>query len=431
MSGPPAGAAVEAPRNLTGSSGGPTGAPAPDAWRPPPVARRPSTPRWIVAALVVVVIAILLLALLLAGILPGLRGTGGSGGATGFESARDQGQQAADGYDGGNWSLVSATAIIPSGTISAPLNSSSLAGALSSSGCSYTALASGTESVPGVANVSEGNAVAWFFLFRNASNDLLFVSETPEAVTLVGEVTGGCTTYVAFLNPTATTVTDPTVAAAAADEGGGYAFLEAHPNANATLELIGGATLFGASSPAFWIIGYSTCSLIASSQGVTAPAFTANVSAASGDLLQARAYTQACPVTGPGGGNGGSISLGPALSLGPLSEALKSGRELYTTPIAAATPPLAADDLVIQVQTSTGQTVPLAAGSVLNLTSSSGAVLASFAMGNATWVTGGDTGLSAGQEFVLSTTDGLGGQGYVLYFAGSPPYFGNLVVGIP
>ncbi|MCI4337140.1 MAG: hypothetical protein L3K17_08145 [Thermoplasmata archaeon] len=407
----------------------PVARPAPTGvWRPPPMPpRRHRTSRWLLGVLVLAVAAVILGSLLWTGVLPGLHNPSTAGSPNGFASARDQAQSAADGYGGGNWSLISVTAIIPSQTISTPLNSSILSGALLTSGCSYTALAAGTETVAGSSNVSQGAAAAWFFLFRNSTNEVLFVSETPEAVTLVGTISGPCTSLLGFLNTIPSSVVEPSVAARAADAGGGYAFLRTHPGANATLSLIGGATVFGASSPAFWVVGYTACPLPGASTNVTASAFAANVSAASGGLIAAREYSQTCPISTSGNG---AVSLSSSLELGQVVESQQAGAHVYATSIISAVPPLEAKDLATSVQTSTGQAVPLPAGSFLNLTGPGGSLLASYAMNSGTWLSGSATVLSSGQTLTLGTTISLGSQKFVLIFSGQPPYLGNVIAGI-
>lgn len=369
-----------------------------------------------------------MLALLLAGILPGLYPPASPGPGSGFATARSDAQAAADGYGAGNWSLVSASGILPITPISYPLNGTALAYLANGSGCDYTSLAAGSESVSGSANVSQGNAAAWFFVFRNASDGLLLVSETPESVTLVGTVSGACTSLLGFLNPIPASVVDASVAARAADAGGGYGFLRAHPTANATVSVVGGATVFGASSPPYWTVGYSDCPLDAT-VATTAPAFAANVSAVSGALLTTRTFVAQCPALG--GGGPGSRTLSDSFALRPVMSGEQGSAFTYTAGVLMAVAPLAADDLTVTVQTSTGQPVTVAAGTYLNLTAPGGSVLASFAVASGTWVSGGSTPIDTSDSFTLTTTTDLSDQDYVLYFSAVPPYQGSVVAGIP
>ena len=401
-----------------------------DGWRPPSD-RRPQGERGsraLLVGLVVVVAAIVVLALLLAGVIPGLYPPAPTGPSSGFAGARSQAQAAADGYPGGDWSLISASGIVPISALSYPLNGTQFSGLANGSGCSYSALAGGTESLAGSANVSQGNAAAWFFVFRNTSDGALLVSDTSESVTLVGAVSGSCVALLGYLNPIPTTIIDATVAAQAADNGGGYAFLRAHPFANATLSVLGGATIFGASSPAYWTVSYSDCPLDATT-ATTAAAFAANVSAVSGDLLTTRTFVAACPVLG-GGGSGPRI-LGDNFALRPVTSMPQGGVFTYTVGVLEATAPLAADDLTVTVQTSTGQVVQLASGTDLNLTATGGSVLASFSLTGGVWVSGGSVAISTSDTFTLVTSTDLDDQGYVLFFAGESPYQGSVVAGIP
>lgn len=379
-------------------------------------------------AFALVVVAIVVLTLLLVGVLPGLYPVAPAGPASGFATARGQAQVAADGYDGGNWSLISATGILPTSPISYPLNGTPFGGLANGSGCSYSALAAGTESLVGAGNVSQGNAAGWFFVFRNASNGLLLVSETSESVTLVGVVSGTCTSLLGYLNPIPATVVDASVAARAADVGGGYAFLGAHPAANATLTVLGGATIFGASSPAYWSVGYSDCPLDATTS-TTSAAFGANVSAVSGALLTARTYLAQCPVLA--GSSTGAKILGNSLALRPVTSGVAGNSFTYTVGVLVASPPLTAGDLTVTVQTSTGQLVTVAGATTLNLTAPGGSVLASFAVATGVWVSGGSTPVASGDSFTVTTSTNLSGQGYVLYFGGVAPYQGSVVAGIP
>lgn len=413
-----------------GSAGAPPIPGSRDGWRPPsggPAGSRPRS-RALEVALAVVIVAIVVVALLILGVIPGLHPAAPAAASGGFASARAAAQNAANAYDGGNWSAIAASAVVPSTAIDYPLNGSPISAALNGSGCVYTALAAGTETVAGAANVSQGDAGAWLFIFRNASDGLLLVSDTPESVTLVGTVDGGCTAVFGFVSAIPTSVVDSSTAAQAADVGGGYAFLQAHPQANGSLTVFGGASIFGASSPPFWTVGYSDCPL-AASPATTAAAFTANVSAVSGALLTARAYVAQCPAVSRG--TGGPRSLGGALELGPATDTLHGRSYTYATTIVSAVSPLAAGDLVVSVQSATGQSAMLPAASSVNLTTASGEVLASCSLGAAAWSTGGAVGLAAGEILTVTTSTNLTGQGYVIVLAGTDGYTGSVVTGIP
>lgn len=379
-------------------------------------------------ALVIVVVAAVVLGLLLAGVIPGLRAPEASTSPGAFATARAQAQGAADAYDGGNWSVIAASGIIAGSSIEYPLNGTPIATWLNGSGCTYSALAAGTEPVAGDSNVSQGDPGAWLFVFRNGTNALLLVSETPESVTLVGTVQGACTSFLGFVNPIPTTVIESSAAASAADDGGGYAFLRAHPSANGSLTVLGGVTVYGASSPPFWTIGYSDCPMTAG-PATNASAFTANVSAVSGALLTERTYTAHCPAVA--GGTGGGHTLAANLALGPVSGSHPASGFRYQTAILSAYSGIVAADLTISVQSSTGQILNLAGGSYLNLTSSSGTPLASCPSPFGAWSTGGGTALSSTELFVLVTPTNLSGQGFVIDFAGTQGYEGSIVAGIP
>lgn len=401
-----------------------------DGWRPPAGtdAGPPRGSRLLEVSLVVVVVAAVVLGLLLAGVIPGLRPPPAGPGPMGFANARAQAQQAADGYGDGNWSVIAASAILPVTGVNYPLNGSPITSLLQGSGCTYTALASGSESVAGVSNVSQGNADTWLFIFRNATNALLLVSESPASVTLVGTVDGSCTPLFGFVSALPPTVIDGSTAAQSADAGGGYTFLSAHPQANGSLTVFGGVSIYGATSPPYWTVGFSDCPL-APGPATTAAAFAANVSAVSGALLTARIYTASCPAVS--GTSAGGHTIAGSLVLTPVTSAPHGSGHAYTCGVVSVTTPIPVNALAVSIQSATGQPVGLADGSDLNLTSSGGVVLASGVPGPGGWTFGADTPIAAGDSFVLTTTTNLGGQGYVMVFAGTAGYSGSIVVGIP
>lgn len=420
-------------------TGPPTPPPAvwtPPPWAPPgpaPPSPRSRTPIYAAAGGVAVVVVILLV-LAATGALPWFD-SGSGDGPRSFNQARAESQPVANGYAGGPWTLRAAVEAVPGATMTIPINAtiggsnSTLGG---TSGCTFNPLSAGSVTIPGSQNVSGGTSNEWVFLYTNTAGSALFVSDDAGTVQLVGTLSGSvCGTVFTDLSPIPSTVVDSTAAAATVGAAGGYAFLRAHPDANATAEVIGGLSFLGiAEIPGEWLFSYSTCPInLGGSTDLTASGeqFTANVSLTTGQLLGSQ--TSACGAVSTGGG--GPTPLGSALTLGSPSDASAGASHWYNFTVEAAANSLPYDGVQFSVQNPAGGTVSLAAASV-SAVRVAGGVVATFSLETGTWVSGGYDLFEAGDLLSLQTTTALAGLDDTLIVTGVPPYAsGTLAISIP
>ena len=383
------------------------------------------------AAGVVAVIIVLLLILAATGVLPFF--TSGSGnGPRSFSQARSEAQAAANGYSGGPWTLGAAVEAVPSATISIPFNAT-VGGmnATAPTGCAFTQLARGNVTISGSQNVSGGTSNEWLFLFKSTASSALFVSDNDGTVQLVGTLTGSlCATALGAIAAIPSAVVDSTTAAATVGAAGGYAFLRAHPEANATVEAFGGISFFGATVPAQWTFLYSTCAINlggATASLFSGEQFSANVSLTTGQLLGTQ--TSSCGVANVVGG--GPPPLGAELALRAPTETSAGNWHWYNFSVVSATSTIPCSALQFSVQNSAGATVALSAATVA-VRGISGTTLASYSMSSGVWTFGGSTLVTNADEIDLQTTTDLTAAGDLLIVQGVPPTAnGAITVYIP
>lgn len=373
-------------------------------------------------------IVVVLLILAATGALPWFN-SGSGGGPRSFSQARSESQPAANAYSGGPWTLGAAVAAVPGATMSIPFNATVGTNTSLTSGCSLTQLAKGNLTIAGSQNISGGSSNEWVFLFKNTAGSALFVSDNDGKVQLVGTLSGSvCGSAFSALNPIPSTVTDSTTAAATVGAAGGYAFLRAHPQANATIEAIGGISFFGINVPAQWLFVYSTCAINlggATTAGVGGAEFTANVSLVTGQLLGTQ--TASCggsPVSGP-------TPLGSELVLAPPAEASAGPSYWYNFSVQAASNGLPFAGISLGFQTSTGAPVTLAAASIMVI-NPSGITIATYSVATNVWTSGGSGIIQTGDQLVVRTTTNLAGMGDRMTVYGVGPYAsGSIGVSIP
>lgn len=377
----------------------------------------------------VAVIVVVLLLLAATGVLPWFN-SGAGGGPRSFSQARSESQPAANNYPGGPWTLGAAVAAIPGVTMTLPFNATVGTNTTATSGCSLTQLAKGNLTIAGSQNISGGSSNEWVFLFKNTAGSALFVSDNDGTVQLVGTLSGSvCGSAFSALNPIPSTVVDSTAAAATVGAAGGYAFLRAHPHANATIEAIGGISFFGITVPAQWLFVYSTCAINlggATTSGIGGAEFMANVSLATGQLLG----TQSGNCGGPPGG-GVSPPLGAELAFGPAVEASAGPSYWYNFTVQSASNGLPFAGISLGFQTTTGAPLTLAAASItaVNL---AGTPVATYSLATNSWSSGGPGIIQAGDQLVVRTSTNLAGMGDRMLVSGVTPYAtGSLSVNIP
>jgi len=249
----------------------------------PPTLSTPSAPKsrkmlYVVVAVVAVVVVVLIAFV----VLPSLTSSsGGSSGPLTYSGARSVAGSTMSGYQGGGWSLLAAIGLDSSTNASLPVNTSAL-GNLTSFGCAFH-LSAGVTSITVPAftgNRSSGEAPTWAFGYRN-STAIAITSVVNGQATVLGTLTGtSCSIAAQFVTPLPGNVIDSSQAASDVEP---YAatFLADHPDASAAFELHGAFSFENASSPAAWIVAYSTCSLSEHSTG-TGTVFNATVNALTG-----------------------------------------------------------------------------------------------------------------------------------------------------
>lgn len=167
----------------------------------------------------------------------------------------------------------------------------------SGKGCNvtYSSGQSGTVTIPAApSELTNGQASGWLFLYRDAAETYLIVTvlngQASELGTIAAKQT--CTEVFNYFSVVPSNVID---SSAVANDVAGYAgaFLAAHPDANASYAVIGGASVFGiVSIPAEWRVNYTTCPVNAPI-GATGATFNATLNATSGTVL----FEQALPST--------------------------------------------------------------------------------------------------------------------------------------
>ncbi len=263
---------------------------------------------------------------------------------------------------GGPWSLVAVAGF--------SLSSSTLAypNATLGSGCTYSVpdgggLPSGLFVPAFSGSFSSGTAPAWLLVyFQSANQSALLVGVTNGSARALVIATGSCTTTFQSFGPVPASVVDSSVAAAAAWQGGGSAFVSQHSGISLNLEmaLVGsgnGCSLLGGC----WAFVYSPCNPLGGNNPSGAqPYFTSEVYASTGTQLSSFSSTTTC-------GAASATPLGSALQLGTPSAFVGTGSTsgcapgdyCAEVPIVSASGNLRPADLDAEVVNSTtSSTVP-------------------------------------------------------------------------
>ncbi len=187
----------------------------------------------------------------------------------------------ASGTSGGSWDLVLGAGIMTTSIASENVGSSS--------GCNITFFqgVTGTLTIPAApSELTNGQASGWVFLYRNAAETYLAISVLNGQASAIGTIAAKqtCTSIFNYFTVVPSSVIDSSVVAS---DVAGYAgaFLAAHPDANATFTLIGGASVFGVVNIGpEWAVNYTSCPVNPAS-GETGASFNAPLNATTGAII--------------------------------------------------------------------------------------------------------------------------------------------------
>lgn len=343
--------------------------------------------------------------------------------ASGFETARADAREAAQGYAGLNWTLWWAVGFVPSSAVTLPVNYTYVA--LVRAGCSFTTLTTAEREVPGSSNVSQGSTSAWVFGFSDGGSEFLLVSAVAGVTALAGTVNGTtCPDQPPAGAAFPDSAIDPTFASVTAAHAGGTAFLSGHPNANVTLTGVNhlvGAGLLGAQ----WIVTYSDCPAVTSLQ-LSGSFFSATVNASTGFLEAASNYTGSCPWVG----EVATTPLNLELAVTNAFVASAGSTFWYNFTVRLVVVPMTLGELGFALEGSSG--LPLNIPNIdLSVVGLSGSVLGTFDLTSGAWTAGSGASLTAGCVVVLSSPVDLSGQGNWLNVTGRGVFSGSVSLAIP
>ncbi len=198
-----------------------------------------------------------------------------------YSQAVSQANGVASGVSGGSWDLVLGAGIMTTAIASENLGSSK------DCNITYSPGVTGTVTIPAApSELTNGRASGWIFLYRNAAEEYLIVTVTNGQASEFGTIAPkqACATVFNYFSVVPSNVID---SSAVASDVAGYAgaFLTAHPNANASYALIGGASVFGlVNFGPEWRVNYTACPFNAA-VGTTGPAFNATLNATTGAVM--------------------------------------------------------------------------------------------------------------------------------------------------
>jgi hypothetical protein len=308
-----------------------------------PAVRPPARSRSGVAIGAVVVLAAIVLGVLVAtGVFAHAFGSGGSPGATtppaaspvSYFQARSASEAEADQQPGGPWNLEDVYGFDSNESHSYV----SISDAPWAFGCSAVGVAGASTAVTIPAydgNTSRGLAPWWGFLYQSLSASYaVFVQVTGASSVAASSLNGTCYANALVHVAIPESVIDSPVAAAAAWNETGAAYLGAHPNATTTFALsaMTGASPGGsglAIPDAQWQVGYDGCDPFGWNGAAQQPSVLAEVNASSGRAVGSAGGTSDCgPPSSPTPGDVG-FALGPA---SPLIGACASGENTGASP---------------------------------------------------------------------------------------------------
>ena len=396
---------MSTPLDASAPSAAPAPGPAsaPPATPPPNPLKGPNRTLLIVGAVVAVVVVVLLVLVFLVPSSPSSSGGGPSTAET-YSQALPGATSAVSGFGGGGWALVLSVGFVTNTTTTLPVNETSIL----ADGCNLTTVSSATTiTIPGSSvNRSAGTSPAWEFAYRNASDGIALVDVTSGTASVLGTISGSCTSLFGFLSVVPANVIDSSTAAAAV-EPAASAFLRANPSAGAEFALVGGVSFGTESVGPEWEVAYSTCPVSPTASG-TGTEFNATVNGLTGEVLYSATNTIDCgsstttPTTYP---------LGTAVSFSSVSSQSSPPYTNYTFAVEAAGDGVTWDNLTAQVQS---DGIEVTSGWTLSAVSLSDTPIATYDPATSTWSAEGIQPIFAGNSLLLSATSNLSGDTLIL-----------------
>ncbi len=406
----------------------PAGGPAAPSPPPPsPGTSRGRGHRLVAVVASVIVVVLVVLGLGLAGVLPFLNV--GSGGAVPYSTAAARSASISATYAGGGWTPVLAVAINSHASVD-------FGSVPNLPGCTLSHLGGMNSAIvpPVQSSVGGGLSTGWSLISRNATGAILYTAVFDGHASLFLAFSGWCAAALARFPGIPSSVVDSTAAASAANGVGGSAFLNAHPDSNGSMVVVGGV---GGGPTGFapgWSVIYSTCPINVT-QAVPGFEFAATVNATTGAVEGHSTGPVTCTPgwyfsgllgTTPAG----QIPLGTVLALGTPSESPTGPTYLYNFSIEFVGGSVFANNLSFQIQTPTGAIV--ATNGVMALVGLSGVQLASYSMPAWAWTSGGMTPVTTADLLSLSlTVPSAGISGDQLVVSGSGQFSGSIGEIIP
>ncbi len=315
-------------------------------------------------AAVVVVVIVVVAALALVGVGPFHKtSTAGSGtnGADTYTEARAAANSTASSAGAGPWDVFYAAGIDLSSpatidlTTDFPTDSFS-DGLLACNGAFASGLST-TVVVPSYSgNLGAGAAPAWIFAMYETSGTILLVGVMSGQATIWETFSGAdCATITSYLGGLANGIVDSSVAVAAAWNDGGSSFASAHPGGSLVMAALPGTL----GLTAVWDVAYATCPVTGSpASGTTYYEFNTSVSEATGSVLATPTagstncsnYTlTSTPTGGSGSSTAGCVDC-PALgSVLGISSATLGSDDDWTFTVQSASGGITIGDLDIDV----------------------------------------------------------------------------------
>lgn len=390
---------------------------------PPPRRRRGFAVGVSIAVAAIAVVAVLVAA----GLIPGWGRPGGLASQLTFSQADAAAASASGSVSGGTWSTIGALGVESASATSVVVNATNLSGPFA--GCVGTVLHGvNSLSLPASAGTfGRGLSGAWVVLLHNASGAVLVVLVAHGAVTPVYLARGGglCQVIGSEVAALPSGVLDSPAAVQAVITAGGSAFLSAHPEANLTMEILGGIAVFGLSSDPTWELMLDDCPAYAfNGTAATSPALNASVDAITGSVRYVHTSTVSCR-----GSGSARTPIGTALDLGTPTVASDGANHWYNTTVAEARLGITLGDLTFQFRTTSGRLVVPPGGYSLEADGPSGAVVGVYSPTTSSWSSGGGYILVSGVQLVVAVASPLDGDAMVV--TGTGAFSSSIAVLIP
>ncbi len=346
------------------------------------------------------------------------KGTGPTSSDLTYSQAEPIAASSASGFDGGGWAVLFAAGLDSNASETYPINDTSLI----SSNCTVTPIgSSGSVTLPST-NVSRsaGEAPAWEFAFRNASDGIAIVTVLNGQGSVFGTISGQCADYFAFLSVIPSDVIDSSAAAAAVSVDAS-SFLSTYPTASALFGVVGGISFgIGHIGPE-WSVEYSSCPLSPTATGM-GEVFNATVNGTSGAVIFNQTTSESCS-------SSGTTSLSDSVQFGAVTTYTNFTNTTWVFNATTVANDIAWDDFTVGIESTGG--VPVTSGWTATATNESGGVIATYNSTTNTWSSpGGATPLVLYDHLVISGSAALGGAAS-LVLTGVGTFGGTETSGLP